>query len=226
MYEIFAVTAILAFVFYGWYSRVKRSRGEIRNNTPPEIPDGGENIAAPSRLNQLTASPSLSEKKLEIPEPAIEIEIEHVQAADETALNTAPLENPATETPSQQAIQTEPKIETEPMPLELQIPLQIPQDRVPVAVLEPVLESPMPEVKAEQISMAIADQKLRIIDILSTAGNPMTVREIAQVYYGQGAYNKRKDSRIRRILAEMTREGLLVETNIENSRAFEIKKQQ
>lgn len=222
MYEIFAVTAILALVFYGWYTRVKGSREERRNNSPPEIPDGGENIAAPSRLNQLTASTSLSEKKLEIPEPVIEIEIEQVQAADETTLNTAPLETAASETPSQQAIQKELKIETE--PLELQIPLQIPQDQVPA--LEPVSESAI-EVKAEQmVSLSIDDQKLRIIDILSTAGNPMTVREIAQAYYGRGAYNKRKDSRIRRILAEMTREGLLVETNIENSRAFEIKKQQ
>ncbi|MEM2924836.1 MAG: hypothetical protein QXJ68_04020 [Methanocellales archaeon] len=224
MYEIFAVAATLtALGLYRWHAKVKRS-GDSKDNYQQEISDGGENISIPSRLNQVETDPSLSEK--EIPEPAIEIEIEQVQAAVEA--------KPALETwAPREALQAEPmEIKTEPMEIKLEIKTQTsetaqldPQIAQPQVPTEQLAGLAMPEVKERMISPPIDDEKLRIIDILSNAKAPMRVREIALAYYGKGAYNKRKDSKIRRILAEMIKSGLLVEVNIENSRAFEIKKQ-
>ncbi len=230
MYEIFAVAAILiAPMICGWYARIQQNR----EDSTQEIPDGGEDIATSSRLAESTCV----SKKPEVPEPAIEIEVLTESALNKecegqsiqeqfTASQETPMQQIAAEPESKPEIETQ-ITEEETAVMEPQIE---PQNPMPVSVSEPadVLESA--DVKAEQIAevpaepVSIDDQKLRIIDILSIAGAPKTVREIAQAYYGKGAYNKRKDSRIRRMLAEMSRDGLLIETNVNNSKAFEIKK--
>jgi hypothetical protein len=203
---------------------------ELDEHTPNESP----------KLIQEPAS--IKETPLETPQQETAVQ---AQAQAQAQAQPQP-QSQAQETTLQQAAQAqvEPELElkaqmSEPQ-TELQIELQIQTPAMHVSVSEPV--HLQPELKVEEIAAIpvpaipasisatepsfIDDQKLRIIDILSTSSSPKTVKEIAQAYYGEGAYNKRKDSRIRRILAEMTREGLLIETNVENSKAYEVKKQQ
>lgn len=63
----------------------------------------------------------------------------------------------------------------------------------------------------------------RMIDIFGQGqeNEPKTVRQITQLYYGKGAYNKRKDSRIRRALDELLCEGMLAEEHINGVRVFQ-----
>ncbi len=220
MYEIIIVAAILTTLFIS----VLYARTRGREDSIEEVPDGGEDIAAPSQQEhkletvetaRLTAyvqpPPTASSSETVSPvEPTIEIQIESPQeTAPVAVLEQPPVVQPV-EQPAVPEVIAPPVFEPE-----------IQQAQPPAETSPPTIDVAVPAISP---ATEFDDPRTKVIEILSIGSAPKTVREIAQAYYGKGSYNKRKDSRIRRILAEMTKEGLLIETSLSNSRAFEIKK--